>query len=281
MTSDASYVAAVFPNVGDFETVQAILLPLQPLGFLEEDSGWTCYFDIGPWLTGGRERFHALMKEHFPALAWTVQEIPKQNWNKEWEDSILPIDVSRRFIIAPSWNVPRADPAKIVLVIDPKMSFGTGYHETTRLMLRLMERIDMHGTRVLDVGTGTGILAIAALKLGASSALGIDIDEWSYDNTMENAERNGVGGELQAVHGSLETVSGIYDVILSNITRNDNIGMFPDFAGMLPAGGHLVVSGFHLSDTDDVIYAAERNGLRHTGSDSEHEWAALMFTGQP
>jgi ribosomal protein L11 methyltransferase len=276
MASDDSYIAVVFDTDDARDDVQAVLFTLEPLGFLDEDSTWTCYFDATAWRGGLRERFISLISAHFPAVTYAAQEFVKQNWNKEWEDSIVPIEVSDRFLIAPSWNIP-PDEHKLVLVIDPKMSFGTGFHETTRLMLRLMERASIPGQRVLDVGTGTGVLAIAAVKLGAASAFGVDIDEWSYDNAMENAERNGVTEAVDFAHGSVEKAEGLFDVILSNITRNDNIALFPRLSSMTAAPGALIVSGFYREDVDAVTDAARALGFIAMETLAEHEWAAIRF----
>jgi ribosomal protein L11 methyltransferase len=278
MSQDTTYISVRFTDTSVFGEVQALLLTLDPLGFLEEDDAWWCYFDSAAWTGGARDAFAALMDAHFPSVEYAVAEFAKQNWNKEWEDTIVPIEASERFVIAPSWNVPAADTGRFVLVIDPKMSFGTGFHETTRLMLRLMEHVDMRGRRVLDVGTGTGVLAIAAAKLGASHAAGVDIDEWSYDNAMENAARNGVTDSVRFAHGSLEAADGIYDVILSNITRNDNIAMFPRFDAMLARPGCLIVSGFHVDDNDSVCAAAAPFGFVAKKACSEGEWSAIHFT---
>ena len=120
--------------------------------------------------------------------------VAEKNWNSAWEETIRPIRVSERIVVAPTWHPFNGGPGDIVLTIDPKMSFGTGYHESTRLLLGLMERHLRIGARVLDAGTGTGILAIAALKLGAASAIAFDIDEWSFVNAVDNTRLNGVAG---------------------------------------------------------------------------------------
>jgi ribosomal protein L11 methyltransferase len=277
MSDDTTYISVTFSDLASAEDVQALLLPFEPLGFLEEDSSWTCYLDSAAWKTGGEEQFVSLMKLRFPALAYSVQELAKQNWNKEWEESITPIEVSDRFVIAPSWNIPPETKHRIVLVIDPKMSFGTGFHETTRLMLRLMEAAELRGARVLDVGTGTGVLAIAAMKLGAAAAVGVDIDEWSYENAMENASRNGVADGVMFAHGSIEAAQGTYGVVLSNITRNDNIALFPGISRLLDGPSQLIVSGFYQQDVDDVNAAAEQLGFSLVATMTEMEWAAMRF----
>ena len=274
---DESYVEVRFSDSGSFEEVQAPLLLLEPLGFLEEESSWSCYFGKIAWDERTGSELKELLAERFPGLAYTVHGFVKENWNQEWEDSIVPIEVSDRFVIAPSWNPAEKSVGKHVLIIDPKMSFGTGYHETTRLMLRLMEQIAFDGAHVLDVGTGTGVLAIASMKLGAATATGVDIDEWSYDNAMENAERNGAADGMTFVHGSIDAVKGPFEIILSNITKNDNMLMFDPFHSLLTSDGTLIVSGFHTQDNDDVAAAAKRSGFTVEQSMAEQEWSALRF----
>ena len=142
----------------------------------------------------------------------TVRTIEDRNWNEEWERTIRPIRVSDRIVIRPTWQEYRAAPGEIVLIIDPKMSFGTGYHETTRLTLRLMETHLRPGATVLDVGTGTGILAVAAIRLGASHAVATDIDEWSAENARENAliDLNQRIVRISHIHLNLPVI-GIHD----------------------------------------------------------------------
>ncbi len=151
-------------------------------GFLEAVDGFHCYILKTLWNDALHQQLLLVVKEGLPRPAEIsgIAEIENQNWNRQWEESIQPVEISPRIVITPSWHAVPHGGDRIVLVIDPKMSFGTGYHESTRLMLRMMERAITKDSFVLDVGTGTGILAIAAVKLGARSAVGIDIDEWSY-----------------------------------------------------------------------------------------------------
>ncbi len=275
MSTLPEYVRLRFPRSAQDSLLQSILHGLDPLGFLDEDDTWEAYFDCEDWDSRVASLFAEALKRNEVEIVYDIERFEKQNWNKEWEDSITPVRVSDRFIIAPSWHPVHSNPDEIVLVIDPKMSFGTGFHATTRLMLRLMENATKPGDVVLDVGTGTGVLAIAAIKLGASFAEGMDIDEWSKENAEENCVRNGVLNEVRIHHGSLETVCGPYDLILSNITRNDNIDMLPALSGMLPPGGRIVLSGFYYTDRDDMIAAIEANGLELTDELSEDEWHAI------
>jgi ribosomal protein L11 methyltransferase len=165
-------------------------------GFRQMDSSLLCYIDKSRW---GEDKFETLQLQ-LKSLLRTISsnaviaitEILEENWNEQWEHSLQPIEVGKRLVVKPSWTEYAARPGAIVITIDPKMSFGTGYHESTRLTLQFLEQFVNPGSTVLDVGTGTGVLAIAAIKLGARAAVGIDIDDWSITNAKENTLLNGV-----------------------------------------------------------------------------------------
>ncbi len=261
-----------------FDQCQAVLILFDPIGFLETDDGWECYFEHSRWQAIGQQVLPRLRKTQ-PGISFSEEVIESKNWNELWEQSITPIEVSERFIIAPSWH-PAAHPAeggeeRIVLTIDPKMSFGTGYHATTRLMLRALERLDVLGKHVLDVGTGTGVLVIASMKLGAATADGVDIDEWSRRNAEENLALNNITEYARFFHGSLEVLNRGYDIVLSNITKYDNLELLADYKTLLPPGGMLVLSGFYSHDRDDIALALEQSGFDIMHEVVEDEWMAI------
>ena len=163
MNPTKRFVRVRFPSTSSDSTLQGMLVPHDPLGFLEEDQWWDAYFEEDLW-PAIESHFLARLEAEGYTAAYELETFEQRNWNQEWEDSIEPIRVSERFLIAPSWHTPVVEDGVTLLVIDPKMSFGTGYHATTRLMLRLMEGMLRDGDRVLDVGTGTGVLAIAAVR---------------------------------------------------------------------------------------------------------------------
>ena len=214
-----------------------------------------------------------------PPPSLTLTPVADQNWNRSWEETIRPIRVTERIVIAPTWHPFAAGAGDIVLTIDPKMSFGTGYHETTRLMLELLERHLTPGARFLDAGTGTGILAIAALKLGAASAVGFDIDEWSYANAVENARLNGVSGLFTVRQGDLASVteSG-FDLIAANIQKNVIEEMLPGLVSRLAPVGTLLVSGLLTSDRDSIVATLTGGGLVLGDERREGEWIAYAGT---
>lgn len=208
----------------------------------------------------------------------SVKNVAQRNWNEEWERTIQPIHVTDRVVITPTWHRYTPREHELVLTIDPKMSFGTGYHETTRLVLRLMERFLRPGSTVLDLGTGTGVLAIAAIKLGAVRAVGVDTDEWSYTNARENTILNGVEKEVTICRGDLASVPAArFDVIVANIQRNVLEPLLPALKERVSTGGRIILSGLLNVDDEPMRKAITDCGLQVTASLAENEWIALVL----
>ena len=272
-----TFVRVRFPRTADMELRQAMLISFDPLGLLEDEDGRERHYHEPRW-SEIEQDVQQRFRESEAAFDAEVTRFEQENWNRQWEESIQPIAVSERFMIAPSWNQPERAEGKIVLTIDPKMSFGTGYHATTRLMLRLLERSVREGDSVLDMGSGTGVLAIAAVKLGAGSAFGVDTDEWSCANAEENAARNDVAAQLRFAQGSIELVDDAYDVILSNVTKIDNLQMLPRYGEVLKPGGRLMLSGFYHEDVSEVETALQSIGFQVTAERREDEWSAILAT---
>lgn len=201
-----------------------------------------------------------------------------RDYNEEWEKSIQPILVGD-FFIRPTWSKEQIPVEAVLLEIDPKMAFGTGYHATTRLVLQNMPLYVGSGTRILDVGTGTGILSIAALKKGAGSALGFDIDEWSFNNAMENAVINGVAEHFEIRSGSFEVINEdeIFDLILANVNRNALLDMADNLTGHLKEGGVLMLSGLLSGEKEMILRNRKFGSLIQIGEDQEGEWIVMIF----
>jgi ribosomal protein L11 methyltransferase len=249
-------------------------------GFQEIDNALLCYVDKIRWTNERNELFKEQLKKLHQTISANAsiqfREIIEENWNEQWERSIQPIEVGNKLVIKPSWCNYEKKNNRFVIQIDPKMSFGTGYHETTRLTLRLLEKYLHIGFSMLDVGTGTGILAIAAIKLGATSAVGIDNDEWSIENARENVIINHVEDKVDISTKTLQEFPGSsFDIITANLTLNTNIDLLNGFKRLLQKSGVLLLSGLLASDKDKMIHALQSNIFDVTEIISENEWIAI------
>lgn len=201
--------------------------------------------------------------------------IAQQNWNANWESQFSPI-------VLGSWcgiRAPFHDPLNVEyeIIIEPKMSFGTGHHQTTYMMMEMMSELDIKNRKVLDMGCGTGILAILAQKLQAEYVEGIDNEEWAYENSLENAERNGVA-EIVFKHGEKELIPHFeFDIILANINRNILIDMMPELSKAVIENGKLVLSGFLQSDQKVMLESTEAHGFKLIKTKTKDNWLSLCF----
>ena len=250
-------------------------------GFWEDGALLRGYVPAGLW-TGEtsaavREALTRCAAAHAqPSPRLTASALEEKNWNEAWEATIRPIRVTDRIVIAPTWHPHDPRPGEIVLTIDPKMSFGTGYHETTRLMLRLMEKYLRPDDVVLDVGTGTGVLAIAALRLGAARAIGVDNDEWSFSNAQENSSLNGVDRLFSVRLGELDRVpERDFTLVVANIQKNVIEGMLAGLAERTAPGGRLLFSGLLISDRNAILASFAAAGLTILDEMTENEWIAF------
>ena len=284
----ASHVElTVLSDPAAFEDYIGILTVEGFEGFWEDGAALRAYIPAGRWhdsllapLAAALHR-SASLRSLAPAAIRTAP-IEQRNWNEAWEATIRPIRVTERIVIAPTWHPHEAAPGDVVLTIDPKMSFGTGYHETTRLMLRLIERHVRAGDVVLDVGSGTGVLAIAALKLGAARAVGVDNDEWASVNANENAGLNGVSGRCDFRRGELGAVQERgFDLIVANIQRNVIEPMIGGFLTRLQPRGKLLLSGLLVGDRDAMLARLSEARLSLFDEEGENEWIALAAERRP
>lgn len=210
-----------------------------------------------------------------------IQEAEYKNWNEEWEEAGFErININDSITIYDARHDDGNGIASgISIGIETKQAFGTGTHETTRMIVSTLLNIDLKGKRVLDCGCGTGILGIAASKLGASEVVGYDIDEWSSENAIHNAELNGVGN-MKVMLGDasvLKSVEGKFDVILANINRNILLADMPAFVSVMADDSLLILSGFYASDVDLLIEKASSLGLSKIDSKSDSEWTCLVL----
>lgn len=208
-------------------------------------------------------------------LAYNKEYIPHQNWNEKWESDYRPVEIGSRCIVRAPFHKPQKA-YDLDLVIAPQMSFGTGHHATTRLMLELLLDTPMAGKRLLDMGTGTGVLAIATAKCGAADVRAVDIDQWACHNAVENAALNNVNirvdkGDARILHGES------YEIILANINRNVLLNDLPAYASAASPGCVLIMSGFFIADSDEIQKQACDTGFKMVEKRSDEPWAALKL----
>lgn len=207
-------------------------------------------------------------------VSYTWQEMPNINWNEEWEKNFDPINVEDKVLIRAEFH--EANPHMHEIIIQPKMSFGTGHHPTTHLMIQQMLDMDFEGKTVLDMGCGTSVLAIFAKQKGAGRVVAIDIDEWSVENSKENAARNSV--DLDISQGTAENLGAEnFDIILANINRNILISDIPTYVSVLNEGGQLLLSGLCFFDVDDILEVCHANGLTLNNKQQREEWMSLLL----
>ena len=206
------------------------------------------------------------------------EQIHNKNWNEEWEKTIDVVKVSDRIIIKPSFRKYKKGNDEIVITIDPKMSFGTGNHATTKLVAQMLEKYIKGGERVLDVGSGTGILAITAIKLGALSSIAIDNDEWCYDNAIENCKLNNVENKIEIRNCELSQVEEKdFSVVISNIQKNVLKDLATEFKSRIKEKGILILSGLLESDKQEMIEYYSNYGFELLDSSRIDEWVSLVF----
>ncbi len=210
------------------------------------------------------------------AARLSVHVLPDQDWNALWSSSLVPIRIGRRFRIRQSWNPPDPSFDGIELVIEPKRAFGTGYHATTQLVVEWLEEHVCGGERLLDIGTGTGILAMAALRLGARSALGVDNDPVAVECASENASANGFGPEIEFRTGSFDVLGAeTFDLIAANLDRNTILRLCRNLESHLRHGGTICLSGLQSDDLPEVASAVTAVGGRIVDRRERDEWMAV------
>jgi len=246
--------------------------------FMELEDGFEAYAEND----GFDKPLLSLIKEKYSdvtAIDYAFDRVEKENWNEEWEKNVEPIIVDDQCLIRAEFHkIERKFPYEII--ITPKMSFGTGHHQTTHLMIKNQLSIDHQNKRVMDAGCGTAILSIMASKLGATETEAFDIDEWSVINGKENIENNKCDN-ISIVQGKLVEVGpeGKFDIILANINKNVLLEELRLYADYLVPGGKLLLSGFYTHDIDDLKKEAALYGLEEVKRDERESWAALLLRG--
>lgn len=244
--------------------------------FMETEKGFEAYVEGDNF---DKELLNQLQEKykHVNPLLFFQDQIQKQNWNEEWEKNVDPIFVDDKCLVRAAFHkIEKKYPYEII--ITPKMSFGTGHHQTTHLMISRQMKMDHEGKRVMDAGCGTAILSIMASKLGASEVEAFDIDEWSVINGVENVENNGCSN-IHIQQGKIDEVKliGKFDIILANINKNILLLEMHHYASYLEKGGLLLLSGFYTHDIEDLKRIASHYRLKEIAHDERETWACLLL----
>jgi ribosomal protein L11 methyltransferase len=244
--------------------------------FMENDTGFEAYAEMEKF---DKERLQEVKNRYElqTPLEFFHDRVPKQNWNEQWEKNYEPIVVEDKCLIRASFHqIEKKYPLEII--ITPKMSFGTGHHQTTYLMVKAQMDLNHKSKRVMDAGCGTAILSIVASKLGASEVEAFDIDEWSMVNGKENAEVNHCAN-IRLQQGTVHEVNmeGKFDIVLANINKNVLLAEIGEYQTFLSIDGHLLISGFYEHDIEDLKKECARYDLALVSADTRDTWAVLLF----
>ncbi len=258
---------------------EVLIAELAELGFesfVETEVGVKAYINEASF---NDQLLEGLMMAEIPDMKFNVTKtlIPDRNWNAEWEKNFDPIIVNDQCLIKAPFHkdLPTFE---FEILIEPKMSFGTGHHETTHLIIEKMLKMNFDGSKVLDMGCGTGVLAILAEMKGAGPIDAIDIDEWAFENTVENLERNNCS-QIQVLLGGAEAIPAdtFYDIILANINRNILTNDMVHYAKHMKRGSQILFSGFYTSDIPELETVAHSLGLKRQNENSRGEWCMLHY----
>jgi len=279
----------------DIECADELLQPARELlSAAACEAGFEAFEDTDNGIAGyvqrplyDKEALDAAIVDYMPEgtqVTYNIEEVPDQDWNQDWEDQgFEPIGVSDHLVIYDAKHTDMSmfagDDGVMRIFIEARNAFGTGTHQTTRMILRRLLGMDLEGKSVLDCGCGTGILGIVALRLGANRVLGYDIDEWSSENAKHNAALNGVDN-LDVLLGDASVLDGVkeeFDVVIANINRNILLNDMTAFRSHLKTGGRLILSGFYETDVPMLEQAAQSNGLTIIDVVTDGEWACAMF----
>jgi ribosomal protein L11 methyltransferase len=254
---------------GKREILTSLLAEEQFESFMEKDDDLLAYIQADHY---SRVRVEKICDQF--NVKFKEKQIPEQDWNAEWEKSFQPVLIAGKcYIHAPFHPSRPCYPFEII--IEPKMSFGTAHHETTAMMIEVMMQMDFRGKKVLDMGCGTGILAILAGKMGAAEVDAIDIDSWAFKNAMENIGRNH-SSAVTVKMGDVDAAGTGYDILLANINRNVLISHLPEYSKRM-IKGELLMSGFYEEDLAMIRQAAELNAFLPDQTITKNRWVAARF----
>lgn len=274
---DSIYIEYNFIVVPNEPATEILIAELGTVGFesfVESNEGVTAYIQKQDWSEDILNDIFILSSTEFK-ITYTKREVEQTNWNAEWEKNFNPIQVEDKVSIrAPFHENPNL---KFDIVIEPKMSFGTGHHETTHMMVQHLLALDLEGKKVLDMGCGTGILAIFAEMKGATPIDAIDIDAWCYENSIENVQRNNCN-HISVYEGNSSLLENKqYDVIIANINRNILLNDMETYTKCLNENGVLLLSGFYQEDISIIDEEVSKYKLSLDKTIQRNNWVALRY----
>lgn len=242
--------------------------------FEDTEEGFNGYVPSGSYNEVSIQELKEKYQEHIAKIE--TEFIKGQNWNANWESNFTPVTIEKRLMIKAPFHEADSD-YDLVVEIQPKMSFGTGHHQTTRLISTFLLDEPSIPVSVLDMGCGTGVLAIIADKLGAKTVVGIDIEDWAYENAIENAERNQCSDVQFYLGGSEKIPEMNFGLILANINKNILLQQMETYYSRLEDKGQLVLSGFFQSDVQDLVTFGEKLGFSYVKENNDENWAMLVL----
>lgn len=256
---------------------EILIAELGQLGFesfVETENGVDAFIQKNDWYPDILKDVYVISSGEFE-IEFTNSEIPQVNWNTEWEKNFEPITIDGICTVRAPFHT--APDTQYDIIVEPKMSFGTGHHETTSMMIRHIIATEFKDKNVLDMGCGTGVLAILAEMKGAARIDAIDVDNWCYLNTLENCERNNCN-RIVAREGDVSLIKGKqYDIILANINRNILLADIPAYVSSLSVNGKLFLSGFYEEDLDQISHKCREHGLQLVVHDNKNNWIAACY----
>ena len=277
MQNYIEYDFTITPREVGAEILLAELAEVGFDSFVDTEDGLLAYIQEPLWNEAILSDIYILQNPDF-TVSYTYKTSPQVNWNEEWEKNFEPIVVEGACTVRAPFHPAATTPYEIV--ITPKMSFGTGHHETTYMMLQFLLTLDLKGKRVLDMGCGTSVLAIMAEKRGAAEVLAVDIDDWCVENSLENIAHNACE-HISVLLGDVSQLNGrTFDLIIANINRNILLADIPHYAASLTHGGTLLLSGFYTEDIPAITEQCTAHALRFVQNLGRNNWAAVQFTKQ-
>lgn len=244
--------------------------------FVDTDNGLLAYIAERDFDSAELDNLTTISDMRLGNIQFRWELIKDQNWNQEWESNFTPVIIDNKCHVRATFHKPNPN-VQYEIVIEPKMSFGTGHHETTSLMIQQMFDMSFNGKHILDMGCGTAILSILASKLNAAEVVAIDIDEWAFRNALENIEINNSSHIKVLLGNKLAIPKKSFDIILANINRNILLDDMDTYSGHLINKGFLLISGIYISDIYLIVQAAQKNNLNLINQLEKNSWCSALF----